>query len=106
MCSTVRELTRLVPAGFFSMLLLMNQALAQDFASCRTKSSDLQRLVCYDALTGGMDEAVPSHLVPSGAIRPFPNCAAARAVGAAPVMIGDPGYSRRLDRDGDGIGCE
>jgi hypothetical protein len=37
---------------------------------------------------------------------PFPNCAAARAAGAAPVRRGDPGYAPRLDRDGDGIGCE
>ncbi|WP_235531656.1 excalibur calcium-binding domain-containing protein [Sphingomonas sp. Leaf67] len=36
----------------------------------------------------------------------FRNCAAARAAGAAPVRAGDPGYSRRLDRDGDGVGCE
>lgn len=37
---------------------------------------------------------------------PFPNCAAAWEAGAAPVHRGDPGYSERLDRDGDGIGCE
>lgn len=36
----------------------------------------------------------------------FSNCAEARASGAAPVRAGDPGYSRRLDRDGDGVGCE
>lgn len=36
----------------------------------------------------------------------YANCAAARAAGAAPVRRGDPGYSSRLDRDGDGIGCE
>jgi Excalibur calcium-binding domain/Protein of unknown function (DUF1524) len=36
----------------------------------------------------------------------FANCDAARAAGAAPVHAGDPGYSRRLDRDGDGTGCE
>lgn len=36
----------------------------------------------------------------------FPNCAAARAAGAAPVRAGSPGYGRHLDRDGDGIGCE
>jgi hypothetical protein len=36
----------------------------------------------------------------------FRNCTEARAAGAAPVRSGDPGYSRRLDRDGDGIGCE
>ncbi|MDM7830245.1 GmrSD restriction endonuclease domain-containing protein [Cellulomonas edaphi] len=37
---------------------------------------------------------------------PYANCTAAWAAGAAPVRVGDPGYSRRLDRDGDGVGCE
>ena len=36
----------------------------------------------------------------------YENCDAARAAGAAPVHAGDPGYSRKLDRDGDGVGCE
>jgi hypothetical protein len=36
----------------------------------------------------------------------YANCAAARAAGAAPVHRGGPGYSSKLDRDGDGIGCE
>lgn len=36
----------------------------------------------------------------------YRNCSAARAVGAAPVMAGEPGYAQHLDRDGDGIGCE
>ena len=36
----------------------------------------------------------------------FPNCASARAAGAAPVRAGQPGYGRHLDRDGDGVGCE
>ncbi len=36
----------------------------------------------------------------------FENCDAARAAGAAPVHVGDPGYSSKLDRDGDGVGCE
>lgn len=43
---------------------------------------------------------------PGPAGQPFANCAAARAAGAAPVHRGDPGYSPKLDRDGDGIGCE
>ncbi len=38
--------------------------------------------------------------------RSFRNCSEARAAGAAPVMAGDPGYAPRLDRDGDGVGCE
>lgn len=36
----------------------------------------------------------------------FRNCSEARAAGAAPVMADDPGYAPRLDRDGDGVGCE
>ena len=36
----------------------------------------------------------------------FANCSQARAAGAAPVRAGSPGYARRLDRDGDGVGCE
>lgn len=36
----------------------------------------------------------------------YPNCAAARAAGAAPVRRGDLGYARHLDRDNDGVGCE
>ena len=36
----------------------------------------------------------------------FPNCAAARAAGAAPITAGHPGYGPHLDRDGDGIACE
>jgi hypothetical protein len=44
--------------------------------------------------------------VASSSRREFANCAQARAAGAAPVRIGDPGYGRHLDRDGDGVGCE
>lgn len=36
----------------------------------------------------------------------YPNCAAARAAGAAPIYAGQPGYSGKLDRDGDGVACE
>lgn len=36
----------------------------------------------------------------------YPNCSAARAAGAAPIMAGEPGYARKLDRDGDGVACE
>lgn len=36
----------------------------------------------------------------------YQNCDAVRAAGAAPIHEGQPGYSRKLDRDGDGVGCE
>ncbi|MBJ6980340.1 excalibur calcium-binding domain-containing protein [Luteimonas sp. MC1572] len=51
----------------------------------------------------------PANSAPAGAAagtRPFVNCDAARAAGAAPVRRGDPGYGTHLDRDSDGVGCE
>lgn len=49
----------------------------------------------------------PSRAAPArGGSVYFANCSHARAEGAAPVRRGDPGYSSRLDRDGDGVGCE
>lgn len=43
---------------------------------------------------------------PRPAAGAYPNCAAARAAGAAPVRRGEPGYGLHLDRDGDGVACE
>lgn len=36
----------------------------------------------------------------------YASCAEVRAAGAAPLHDGQPGYSRKLDRDGDGVACE
>ena len=36
----------------------------------------------------------------------YSNCSDARAAGAAPLYVGDPGYRTGLDRDHDGIACE
>ncbi|MGW8361871.1 excalibur calcium-binding domain-containing protein [Streptomyces wedmorensis] len=36
----------------------------------------------------------------------YENCTAVRAAGAAPIHVGEPGYGRHLDRDGDGVACE
>ena len=51
-------------------------------------------------------DPVPAPTVAPNTSVYYANCTAARAAGAAPVHIGDPGYSTKLDRDGDGIGCE
>jgi endonuclease YncB( thermonuclease family) len=45
----------------------------------------------------------PASPAPTG---PFANCDAARAAGAAPLHIGEPGYAPKLDRDKDGVACE
>jgi hypothetical protein len=54
--------------------------------------------------TGGSSHA--STAKPKATASAYANCAAARAAGAAPLHRGDPGYSRRLDRDGDGTACD
>ncbi|WP_243756130.1 excalibur calcium-binding domain-containing protein, partial [Bacillus thuringiensis] len=36
----------------------------------------------------------------------YKNCDAVRAAGKAPLYKDQPGYSRKLDRDGDGVACE
>jgi len=36
----------------------------------------------------------------------YANCAAVREAGKAPLHRGDPGYSAKLDRDGDGVACQ
>lgn len=42
-----------------------------------------------------------------GTIRaPYGSCKEAHADGAYNIRKGDPGYSKKLDRDGDGIACE
>jgi Excalibur calcium-binding domain/Protein of unknown function (DUF1524) len=50
-------------------------------------------------------QPAPAAAPPAGAIS-YANCTAVRAAGAAPIHRGDPGYASKLDRDGDGIGCE
>ena len=42
----------------------------------------------------------------SGPGASYANCSAARAAGVTPPHRGEPGYSAKLDRDGDGIACE
>nr|WP_100207003.1 excalibur calcium-binding domain-containing protein [Sphingobium yanoikuyae] len=61
---------------------------------------------CHRAPTAAAPAVRTQSLVGAGRQRAFPNCSAARAAGAAPVRVGDPGYGRHLDRDGDGVGCE
>lgn len=38
--------------------------------------------------------------------RYYDSCAAARAAGVTPLLIGQPGYRSDLDGDGDGVACE
>jgi len=63
---------------------------------------------CHRPKVGGSPapRAVPAQGVTGGGAVYFPNCASARAAGAAPLYRGRPGYRPALDRDGDGVACE
>jgi Excalibur calcium-binding domain/Protein of unknown function (DUF1524) len=50
-------------------------------------------------------QPAPAPAPPAG-VTYYANCDAVRAAGVAPIHRGDPGYASKLDRDGDGIGCE
>lgn len=42
----------------------------------------------------------------SGGSVTYKTCAEVKAAGKAPLRKGDPGYSAKLDRDGDGVACD
>jgi hypothetical protein len=48
----------------------------------------------------------PVVAAPKPAATSYANCSAVRAAGADPIYVGQPGYSSKLDRDGDGVACE
>lgn len=95
------------------MTLAEKNAIATILGTCPTQ-----------LLPGGAAAPLPVALpapaprsVPAPAPRPLPapapgagvvyaNCTAARAAGVTPIHRGEPGYSTKLDRDGDGIACE
>ncbi len=43
---------------------------------------------------------------PLAAAAPYKNCSAAKADGVCNIPSDSPDYQPKLDRDGDGIGCE
>jgi hypothetical protein len=43
---------------------------------------------------------------PQASAVPFTSCDQAYAAAVAPLVVGEPGYSTKLDRDGDGVACE
>lgn len=49
---------------------------------------------------------VPAQPSTRAATVSYANCGEVRAARAAPLYAGQPGYSRKLDRDGDGVACE
>ncbi|ALW87875.1 excalibur calcium-binding domain-containing protein [Deinococcus actinosclerus] len=67
---------------------------------------DYRRNPSSPATAGTPRPATAPSSVPAGADVYYANCTAARAAGAAPIRVGQPGYRPALDRDKDGIACE
>lgn len=76
------------------------QAAAQKAAAEQAARDEAARIAAEQAA----QQAVQAPPAPAAVY--YPNCAAARAAGAAPVYQGTPGYGTHLDRDRDGIGCD
>jgi hypothetical protein len=73
------------------------------------KKPDLVLPVAPPAAPPAAVAPLPADTSPGSSTGPsayYPNCAAARAAGVAPLHRGEPGYRSGLDRDGDGIACE
>ncbi|WP_262106781.1 DUF1524 domain-containing protein [Arthrobacter sp. Marseille-P9274] len=66
----------------------------------------------YDAIKKVLTSSCADQRVPAdggGVTLPaieYKNCAEVKARGAAPIRVGDPGWSTKFDGNGDGVGCE
>ena len=63
-------------------------------------------VVTFGDLDADEQRNTPAEGRNSGGNVEYASCAAAKEAGAAPLHKGDPGYSEKLDRDGDGVACE
>lgn len=59
-----------------------------------------------DSPAAAAEQAAPPAATTGGRSVSYANCTEVRAADADPIRAGDAGYSRSLDRDGDGIACE
>lgn len=104
--SSPRAGARIKPGG--TVKLTVKRKTAQIPASTPTTSPSAPREVTPAPPAPAPVVPVPAAPAPPPAApAPFyQNCAAVRAAGKAPLHAGEPGYSPKLDRDGDGIACE
>lgn len=84
-----------------------HDAIARILGECGATAS-IRPAESAPALTPAQQPAAPAPvgMAPALASVIYANCAAVRAAGAAPIRVGDPGFSTEFDGDGDGVGCE
>ncbi|MDT4970315.1 MAG: hypothetical protein QOG22_458 [Pseudonocardiales bacterium] len=89
-------------------------AIARVLSSCRGQLLTVEPGAAGPVTVRGSASASrPPPTTPAGPVVPptsvaayYPNCAAVRAAGRAPLHRGEPGYRAGLDRDNDGVACE
>ncbi len=85
-------------------------AMARVLAACPAQpvvgAAAASRALAPFAATAAPPAASPPPANGGGGAVSYENCDAVRAAGAAPIHRGQPGYSSKLDRDGDGVACE
>ncbi len=86
--------------------LRLDTAQEQLYASKVSHGYDHAKSTAVGATPSAATPANPATTAASAGGVYYANCSAARAAGAAPLHLGDPGYRPALDRDGDGIACE
>ena len=91
---------------FLSMLMLAAPVLAPIIQASDNPFTQTAKLTRTRRRSTAAKRTTGSSAPRAGGSTYYANCTAARAAGAAPVMRGQPGYSRKLDRDNDGVGCE
>lgn len=83
------------------------KAAAEKKAAAKKKAAqEAEKKRTAQTKTPTAPKATSKPVAPKAPAGGFKNCSEARAAGAAPVYRGDAGYAPRLDRDGDGVGCE
>ncbi|MFI9537095.1 excalibur calcium-binding domain-containing protein [Nocardia fusca] len=92
---TRRTLARLVIAGCALSVVAAAPA-AADTALSSNRSQDSHPLPADRAEAEPEKDGQPYYI----------DCAHARRESDAPLLGGQPGYSRQLDVDGDGVACE
>lgn len=81
------------------------KAKAAAVAKAKAAAAAKAKTAAAAAAAAAAEEAAAAAPPPVASVY-YENCTAVRAAGADPIHRGEPGYSSKLDRDGDGIACE
>lgn len=87
------------------LMVIRNADVAKNFSTqFDTMWKDTKRFKTVEYKIGQPDAKVVEESKNDDVV--YANCDAVRKAGKAPLKKGQPGYSTKLDRDGDGIACE